>query len=151
MSVNLTIFQIMACHLAGSKPLYGILLIAPLGTNFSEGFIEIHTFSLKKMYLKMAAILSLPQCVDSGRISQIQPAVFFILVGLYDGCINWYTSSFCPCAWYHWKYPCYYIVDFSRVESIQCKLSKTHWYFKAFNIHLSYQMWLIQSFISLLS
>ena len=31
----------------------GILLIGPLGTNFSEILIEIQTFSLKKMRLKM--------------------------------------------------------------------------------------------------
>ena len=47
----------------------GILLIGPLGTNFSEILIEIHTFSFKKMHLKtssgkMAAILSQPQCVN---------------------------------------------------------------------------------------
>ena len=40
-----------------------ILLIGPLGTNFSEISIEIHVFSFKKMHLKMlsaemAAILS---------------------------------------------------------------------------------------------
>ena len=29
----------------------GILLIGPLGTNFSEILIEIHTFSFKKMHL----------------------------------------------------------------------------------------------------
>ena len=32
----------------------GILLIRPLGTNFSEILIEIHTFSFKKMHLKMS-------------------------------------------------------------------------------------------------
>ena len=31
----------------------GILLIRPLGTNFNEILIEIYTFSLKKMHLKM--------------------------------------------------------------------------------------------------
>ena len=31
----------------------GILLIGPLGTNFSEILIEIHTFPFKKMHLKM--------------------------------------------------------------------------------------------------
>ena len=31
----------------------GILLIGPLGTNFSEILIEIQTFTLKKMRLKM--------------------------------------------------------------------------------------------------
>ena len=40
-----------------------ILLIGPLGTNFSEILIEIYTFPFKKMHLKMSTILSLPQCV----------------------------------------------------------------------------------------
>ena len=30
----------------------GMLLIGPLGTNFNEILIEIHTFSFKKMHLK---------------------------------------------------------------------------------------------------
>ena len=33
----------------------GILLIGPLGTNFSETVIEIHTFSFKKMHLKISS------------------------------------------------------------------------------------------------
>ena len=33
----------------------GILLIGPLGTNFNEILIEIHTISSKKMHLKMSA------------------------------------------------------------------------------------------------
>ena len=33
----------------------GILLIEPLGTNFNEILIEIHTFSLKKMHLKISS------------------------------------------------------------------------------------------------
>ena len=40
-----------------------ILLIGSLGTNFCEVLIEIYAFSFKKIYLKMAAILSRPQCV----------------------------------------------------------------------------------------
>ena len=49
-----------------------ILLIGPSGTNFSEILIEIYTFSFKKMHFKMlsgklAAILSLPQCVNTLR------------------------------------------------------------------------------------
>ena len=44
----------------------GILLIGPLGTNFSEILIEINSFSFKKMHMttlsaKMEAILSQPQ------------------------------------------------------------------------------------------
>ena len=33
----------------------GILLIGPLGTTFSEMLIEIHTFSFKKIHLKMSS------------------------------------------------------------------------------------------------
>ena len=33
----------------------GILLIGPLGTNFSEILIEIQTFSLNKIHLKMSS------------------------------------------------------------------------------------------------
>ena len=33
----------------------GILLIGPLGTNFNEILIEIHTFSFKKMHLNMSS------------------------------------------------------------------------------------------------
>ena len=33
----------------------GIWLMGPLGTNFSEILIEIHTFSFKKMHLKMSS------------------------------------------------------------------------------------------------
>ena len=41
----------------------GILLIGPLGTNFSEIFIEIYTFSFKKMYLKKSSGEWRPFCL----------------------------------------------------------------------------------------
>ena len=41
----------------------GILLIGPLGTNFSEILIEIQTFSFKKMYLKMSSGKWWPFCL----------------------------------------------------------------------------------------
>ena len=40
----------------------GILLIRPLGTNFSEILIEIHTFLFKKMHLKMPSAKWRPFC-----------------------------------------------------------------------------------------
>ena len=47
----------------------GILLIGPLGTNFSEILIKIHTFSFKKMPLKKLCAkwwrFSQPQCVKA--------------------------------------------------------------------------------------
>ena len=52
-------------HQAIIWPNTGILLIAPLWTNFSEILIEIHTFSFKKMHLK----ISWGKC---GHLSRLQ-------------------------------------------------------------------------------
>ena len=41
----------------------GILLIGPLGTNFSEMLIEIETFSFKKMRLKVSSAKWRPCCI----------------------------------------------------------------------------------------
>ena len=41
----------------------GILLIGPLGTNFNEILIEIHTFSFKEMHLKMSSAKWRPFCL----------------------------------------------------------------------------------------
>ena len=41
----------------------GILLIGPSGTNFSEILIEIHTFSFKKMRLKVSSAKWRPFCL----------------------------------------------------------------------------------------
>ena len=40
----------------------GILLIRPLGTNFSEIFTKIYTFSFKKIHLKMSSGKWQPSC-----------------------------------------------------------------------------------------
>ena len=41
----------------------GILLIGPLGTNFNETSIEIHTFSFKKIHLKLSSGKWRPFCL----------------------------------------------------------------------------------------
>ena len=41
----------------------GILLIRNVGTNFREILSEIHTFSLKKMHLKISSAKSRPFCL----------------------------------------------------------------------------------------
>ena len=41
----------------------GILLIRPLGANFSEIYIEILTFSFKKMRLKVSSAKWRPYCL----------------------------------------------------------------------------------------
>ena len=47
----------------------GILLIGPLGTNFSEMLIEIHTFSFKKIHLKMSSGKWRPFCLGLNVIT----------------------------------------------------------------------------------
>ena len=43
----------------------GVLLIAPLGTNFSESsYILIQEITLENVVCKMVAILSQPECVN---------------------------------------------------------------------------------------
>ena len=49
----------------------GIVLIGPLETNFSEILIEIHTFSLKKMRLKMS---SAKCCSFPLDLNELKPA-----------------------------------------------------------------------------
>ena len=49
----------------------GILLIGPLGTNFNEILIEIHTFSFKKMHLKMSFAKWRPFCPGPNVLTYI--------------------------------------------------------------------------------
>ena len=48
----------------------GILLIGPLGTNFSEFLIGIHTFSFKEMHLKMSSAKWRPFCLGLNVLRQ---------------------------------------------------------------------------------
>ena len=63
----------------------GISLIGPLGTNFSEILIKIHTFSFKKMHLKMSSgkrrpfcfglnVLTTPSLVKKNYLSCLVPS-----------------------------------------------------------------------------
>ena len=55
----------------------GILLIGPLGTNFSEIYIEILTFPFKKMRLKVSSAKWRPLCLGlnvSTKASEILPS-----------------------------------------------------------------------------
>ena len=47
----------------------GILLIGPLGTNFSEILIGIQTFLFKKMHLKMSSAKWGPFCLGLNELS----------------------------------------------------------------------------------
>ena len=50
----------------------GILLIGPLGTNFCEMLIEIHTFSFKKIHFKMASGKWRPFCLGLNVLRAIE-------------------------------------------------------------------------------
>ena len=59
----------------------GILLIRTLGTKFNEILNETHTFSFKKMYLKMSSVkwcpfcLSLNMSIRSGPLTLVQTSI----------------------------------------------------------------------------
>ena len=47
----------------------GIVLIGPLGTNLIEMLIEIHTFSSKKIHLKVSSVKWRPFCLGLNALS----------------------------------------------------------------------------------
>ena len=49
----------------------GLLLIGPLGTNFSEILIEILTFSFKKMRLKVSSAKRRPSCLGLNVLTHL--------------------------------------------------------------------------------
>ena len=49
----------------------GILIIGPLGTNFSEILIEIYIFSFKKMHLKMSSRKWRPFCLGLNVLTSL--------------------------------------------------------------------------------
>ena len=49
----------------------GILLIGPWGTNFSEILIGIHTFSFKKIHLKMSSAKWRPFCLGLNELKHV--------------------------------------------------------------------------------
>ena len=57
----------------------GILLTGPLGTNFSENSIEMHTFSFKKMHLKMSSGKWQPFCLGINVLSSDLICVLLLL------------------------------------------------------------------------
>ena len=63
--------QVMVCHQAIIWTDAGIWLIGPLGTNFSEILIEIHTVSSKKMCLKMPSAKWRPFCLNLNVLRSI--------------------------------------------------------------------------------
>ena len=69
----------------------GILLIGPLGTNFSEILTKIITFSFKKMYLKVSSAKWRPFCLGLNVLTQcFEITSRFIVYPIYllSYCVN---------------------------------------------------------------
>ena len=62
-----------------------ILLIGPLGTNFSEILIRIQTFSFKKMHLKLSSAKWHPFCLSLNVIMLVADDLVLLLLTY----INW--------------------------------------------------------------
>ena len=58
----------------------GILLIGPLGTNFSEILIDTYTLLFKKMHLKMSSRKWRPFCLGLNVLSQCQVITIYHLM-----------------------------------------------------------------------
>ena len=61
----------------------GILLTEPLGTNFSEILIKIHTFSFKKMHLKMSSGNWWPFCLGLSLLITHSPYIIFYVTATF--------------------------------------------------------------------
>ena len=79
----------------------GIFLIGPIGTNFSEMSIEIHTFSFKKIHLNMSSGKWRPFCLGFNvlthwglsKMVDIFQTLFFMIT-------SWPRNTFCTIALY---------------------------------------------------
>ena len=61
----------------------GLLLIGPLGTNFSEILIEIRTSLFKKMRLKVSSAKRRPFCLGLNVSTEIEPEPFNDIIKMY--------------------------------------------------------------------
>ena len=67
----------------------GILLIRPLGTNFSEILIRIQTFSFKKMHLKMSSANWRPFCLGLNVLTSTVASYWGFGVYFHEAIYSW--------------------------------------------------------------
>ena len=79
----------------------GILLIGPVGTNFSEILIEILTFSFKKMRLKVSSVKRRPFCLGLNVLKWIASLETIAITRLpfSNMAFNW-PVALNSCLWY---------------------------------------------------
>ena len=85
----------------------GILLIGPLGTNFSEILIEILIFPFKKIHLNMSSAKWRPFCLDLNALTDVK--IYRMIYGFHE----WW------CFGYSWGFAKVFPSDtFTQVEII---------------------------------
>ena len=70
----------------------GILLIGPWGTNFSEILISIHTFSFKKIHLKMLTAKWRPSCLGLNVLKQHKKKTSWDIFQITPMQLPWYHA-----------------------------------------------------------
>ena len=91
----------------------GIVLIGPVGTNFSEILIGIQAFSFKKRHLKMSSAKWRPSCLGLNVLRIICILVVFILFQKIRHTWNIMNMMYCSTIWQ--KFPamvkfCYVVI-----------------------------------------
>ena len=121
----------------------GILLIGPLGTNFSENLIEILTFSFTKMRLKGSSAKCRPFCLGLNVLMLMTTVWEFpqVTISLYERELHkkWAPISKLSCSFdfYHrWPKTCVSVIQFNNlwtrcyVSSLKCPhlVRRSSWY-----------------------
>ena len=83
----------------------GLLLIKPLGTNFSEMLFGIQTFSFKKMHFKMSSAKWRPFCFGLNVLSWHRLRFYVTAYGALIGCGIW--RPLYPGPWFNIKMSSY--------------------------------------------
>ena len=89
----------------------GLLLIGPLGTNFSEIIIGIQTISFKKMHLKMTSAKWCPFCLGLN-----------VLIN-YETCFVMHAIILFECTWRSFTWHCKKMLGSSPDELLICGFS----------------------------
>ena len=112
----------------------GILLIGPLETKFSRLLIEIHTFSFKKVRLKMSSWKWRPSCLGLNVLTSSYAVQFkfYIMEPPYNT-VSYNTIFHIHCTW-HWQ-----ILD---IDHIMNPKKTTHTYAVWSMAVLNTEVWL---------
>ena len=112
----------------------GILLIRPLGTNFSEILIEIQIFSLKKIHLKMLSAKWWPFCLGLNVLTSV--TIVVIIYGTFspislnpirdEPCV--FPTDDAPCWVRYWSAIArHHVIDRSQDDSVAMASCAISW------------------------